>query len=238
MLLGAAWHLQRQGLFDRATTFSGTSIGAVIAAGVVLGRTCRGMLEIAIRYPMRPDVAFERFGMDSGRGLEAFIRRVLGLQGTETLADVHARTHKTVRICVCNVTTRLPEYWTHETHPDVLLTHALRISCSIPFVFATVEHAGHVFVDGAVVDPLPVSRPTDALAVGFADRRGDPVRTTEEFIDALRVAARAPSSARYVLRLESRDVIDAINLSPTPREMRAAFASGRHQASKWTKKIK
>ena len=238
MILGAAWHLQRQGMFDRATTFGGTSVGAVVAAGLVLGRTCRGMLEIAIRYPMRPDVAFENFGMDSGRGLEAFIRRVLGVRGGLTLKDAHERTGKTLRVCVCNLSKRAPEYWTHETHPDVSLVHALRISCSIPLVFAAVDHEGDLYVDGAVADSVPVARPDDALTVGFLDHHDEPIRTAEDFVRALRVCAHKIPSSRYALRLDSVGVIDGMNLTPDARTMRSAFAAGSRQASKWTKKIK
>jgi predicted acylesterase/phospholipase RssA len=193
------------------------------------------MLELAIRHPIEPDITVGTFGLDSGKGLVHFIRRLLGIRQKLTLADVYRRTGKTLRICVCNLSKRRAEYWTHETHPTVSLVHALRISCSIPFVFSAVKFRGDLYVDGAVADHLPLASPEKTLAIGF-DAPPKPIESMEDFVGALRTCTFPGATPRYFVKLDPSH-IDPFDLSPATKDMRLAFAAGRRQASSWIKKI-
>lgn len=233
--LGAVDELQRQGFFKDATEFAGVSIGAVIAAGLVLGVSPRKMLRIAAASPMQADIRPANFGMDTGKGLTKLIRRMLGLRQRISLAELHAKTAKTLVICVCNLTDRATEHWTHETHPDVSLLKALRISCSIPLVFGCVKHGGKLYVDGAVADTLPIgSDAANTLAIGFRSADG-PIETMEDFVQALRGVRTVVGVPRMHLRLDPGDV-DALDFDLSPEKMREAFENGRDQASSWAKK--
>lgn len=235
LFLGAASCLQREGYFDAATTFSGASVGAVIAAGLVLGRNCRNMLEIAIKHPIQPDIVPGSFGFDTGKGLAQFIRRLLGLRKKMTLADMFARTGKTLRICVCNVSKKRAEYWTHETHPNVSLVHALRISCSVPFMFSAVRYRGDLFVDGAIADHLPCSCPKNAIAIEL-NTPPKPIDTGVDFVDALRACAIPRTSPAYHVKIDPGHV-DPFDFAPTPKDSRTAFDAGKKQAAQWVKKV-
>jgi hypothetical protein len=219
--------------------FSGTSVGAVIAAGLALGRSPLAMVRTAMRFPLEFDMssAGHNFGLDAGKGLRRFIRRILGLRRKMTLADVHAATGKTVRICVCNVTDGIAEYWTHETHPDTDLVTALRISCSIPVMFQPVRYNSKLYVDGAIVDPIPISDRANTLAIGFEYPRPRSLETMGDFIGALRMANRPTSSlpAHQFLKLRCSD-LDEFQLVLPPQVLKRCFASGKKQASDWIKK--
>jgi predicted acylesterase/phospholipase RssA len=195
------------------------------------------MLELAARHPIEPDACLGAFGVDTGKGLVAFIRRLLNVRGKLTLADLHARTGKTLRICVCNLTKRRAEYWTHETHPGVSLVHALRISCSVPLLFAAISYKGDLYVDGAVSNALPAADCARALAIGF-DTPPTPIDTIQDFLDAMRASVQPMPTPRYFVKLDPTAGSDAFDLSPSPEDMRAAFATGRRLAAKWVKKIK
>ena len=237
--LGAAWELQKRGYFDHAKTYSGTSVGAVIAAGLVLNRSPLVMSRKVIRFPLEFDmsIAGHTFGLDPGKGLRTFIRRVLGLRRRMTLAHVYAETGKTLRICVCNLTDGLAEYWTHETHPNVDLVTALRISCSIPIMFTPVRYKGKMYVDGAIVDPLPLVDTSKTLAIGFESPKVRSLETMGDFIGALRAANRPSTrlSCRQYLKLQCTD-IDEYQLVLPPAVLKKCFASGKQQASDWIKK--
>ena len=237
--LGAAWELQKRGYFDHVTMYSGTSVGAVIAAGLVLGRHPLAMLRTVTRFPLEFDMSISShtFGLDPGKGLRAFIRRILGLRRRMTLAHVHETTGKTLRICVCNITDGLAEYWTHETHPDVDLVTALRISCSIPIMFTPVRYKGKMYVDGAIVDPLPLVEGSKTLAIGFESPKARSLETMGDFIGALRAANRplATLPCRHFLKLRYTDV-DEYQLVLPPAVLKKCFASGKKQASDWIKK--
>jgi predicted acylesterase/phospholipase RssA len=238
--LGAAWELQKQGYFDAATTYAGTSIGAVIAAGLVLGRSPIAMLRTVIKYPLQHDLSMSGtdFGLDTGKGLRTFIRRILGVRPGRrrmSLKDVYRTTGKTLRICVCNVTDCVPEYWTHATHPDVDLVTALRISCSVPVIFKSVRYKGKVYVDGAIVDPLPIVDPDRTLAIAFDNTRSGSLETMGDFIGALRTANRPVVTSRHVITLRCDDV-DEFDFAVPPPILKRCFASGKKQASDWIKK--
>lgn len=240
--LGAAWQLHKNGYFDHATVFSGASIGSVIAAALVLRRDLRRVLETVIKNPLESDVDPSNFGMDSGKGMITLFRKVLGLRRRTTLRDVYRTTGKTLRICVCNLTARRPEYWTHETHPKMDLVRALRVSCSVPIVFSAVtikdKSTGDaaVYVDGAVVGSLPVASCEQYLAIGFQNAPR-PVHTLEDFVDSLRAIIEfgpKPKAGRFV-DLDPGNV-DPFQFAMPPAEMRRAFASGIRQAVEWVKK--
>lgn len=244
--LGALAELQAAGLLRDVREWCGTSVGAVLAAGCAMGRSPRRMLEIAARHPLeldgalpagRPRPAPHHFGLDSGRGLQRWIQRLLGLSRPVTLAQLHAQTGVTLRVCVCNVTDRRAEYWTHRTHPDVSLVKALRASCGIPVVFATVRHGGKEYVDGAVADPLVVADAREQLSVWFDDPPA-PLATLGDYVAALRdisLVKRPPAGGRRALGLDPGGV-GALDVHLAPEAMRAAYASGRAQARRWVKK--
>ena len=237
--LGAAWELQKRGYFESVTVYSGTSVGAVIAAGLALHRSPFAMVRTATRFPLESDMSSpgQNFGLDAGKGLRRFIRRILGLRRRTTLADVYKTTGKTVRICVCNVTDGIPEYWTHITHPDVDLVTALRISCSIPLMFQPVRYASKLYVDGAIVDPLPLLNESKTLAIGFEYPRSRSLDTMGDFIGALRTANRPPPGlpTHQFLQLRCTD-LDEFQLVLPPAVLKKCFASGKKQASDWVKK--
>lgn len=237
--LGAAWELQKQGYFESAKTYSGTSVGAVIAVGLALGRHPLAMVRTVMRFPLECDMSSpgQNFGLDGGKGLRRFIRRVLGLRRKTTLEDVHRISGKTVRICVCNVTDGIPEYWTHLTHPEVDVVTALRISCSIPLVFQPVRYNSKLYVDGAIVDPLPLVDESKTLAIGFEYPRSQSLDTMGDFIGALRTANRPPSNLprRQFLQLRCAD-LDEFQLVLPRGVLKKCFVSGKKQASDWIKK--
>ena len=237
LALGAASELSKAKVFDRATSFCGCSIGAVIAAGLVLGRTPRSMLEVAIKHPLEADIAPSNYGLDSGKGLAKWIRRMLALKQPTTLGQVFQTRRVRLVICVCNVTDRVAEYWSHETHPDMDLVYALRVSCSVPLVFAAVKRNGKMYVDGAVADALPIARPDRTLAIAFAPQKPKPIDTIESFVRALRGV---PSSSlakkpRFCVDIDPGDV-DPLDFTLDADRMRAAYTSGRRQAARWLKK--
>lgn len=237
--LGAACELQKRGYFESVTMYSGTSVGAVIAAGLVLGRSPLAMARTVMRFPLEFDMTISghTFGLDPGKGLRTFIRRVLGLRRRMTLADVYETTGKTLRICVCNITDGLPEYWTYVTHPNVDLVTALRISCSIPIMFSPVRYKGKMYVDGALVDPLPVVDGSKTLAIGFESPKVRSLETMGDFIGALRAANRPSTTlpCRHILKLRCTDIHEYQLVLPPP-VLKRCFASGKQQASDWIKK--
>jgi predicted acylesterase/phospholipase RssA len=105
-------------------------------------------------------------------------------------------------------------------------------------MFTSVKYKSKVYVDGAIVDPLPVPpEARDVLAIGFERERVGTLDTMGDFIGALRAANRPSTnlSGRHIMKLRCPD-IDEFDLVLPPDVLKACFASGRKQASAWIKK--
>ena len=126
----------------------GTSIGAIIGAGVAADWSHEEMLENYRRAfvdgkPLR-DYTFPFVSLTRGRRVALLLRKEFGARDIEDLALPF--------YCVtANLTAGRASV--HRSGP---LWMWLRASCAIPGVLPPVFHRGEVFVDGAVINNLPV----------------------------------------------------------------------------------
>jgi hypothetical protein len=253
LALGALAELRAKGMLSDVRECTGTSVGAVLAAGVVMGRTPRDMLRAAEKFPLDVTAlvaaaALSKHGHSDGHSdkpLITWIRRVLGIKRKTkppTLGELYRDTGVTLRINVCNVTDRKGETWTHATHPRVSLLKALRISCGVPVLFAPVKHDGKAYVDGCVArhdhrdaDLFIWFRNPVTTAAGAVNQS----TTTAAYLVALRETMAAPAArdepAHKSMGLDPGE-LGALNFGLAAPAMREAYASGRRQASAWIKK--
>ena len=133
----------------KITTIAGSSIGALIG-----GIYCAGKLddyEKWIRALQKKDViklldfSFSRSGLFSGDKIMQTLKELLGevniedmpIKFTAVASDVDAE----------------KEVW----FDDGPLFDAIRASISIPTIFTPVSHNGHMLVDGAMLNPIPIA---------------------------------------------------------------------------------
>ena len=132
-------------LIDRV---GGTSIGAIIGAGVAADWSHEEMFDNYRRSfvtgkPLR-DYTFPFVSLVTGRRVSRLLHEEFGERDIADLALPY--------FCVtANLTAGRAE--THRTGP---LWFWLRATCAIPGVLPPVFHRGEVFVDGAVINNLPV----------------------------------------------------------------------------------
>ncbi|HEX4479979.1 MAG TPA: patatin-like phospholipase family protein [Rudaea sp.] len=132
-------------LIDRV---GGTSIGAIIAAGVAADWSDEEMFENYRRSfvtgkPLR-DYTFPFVALVSGQRVSRLLREEFGPRDISDLALPY--------FCVtANLTAGRAE-----THRNGPLWFWLRASCAIPGVLPPVFHRKEVYVDGAVINNLPV----------------------------------------------------------------------------------
>lgn len=127
---------------------------------------------------------FERGGFVSGNGFADWLARTLegkspGLSRV-TLRELHQKTGRHLTIIVTDTTARRLRALNHLTAPDCPLVWAVRMSMSIPLIFAEVvwraewgayvgeDLTGNVMVDGGVLTNLPLAfiLPTATPLVG------------------------------------------------------------------------
>lgn len=166
--------------------------------------------------------------------LTRFIRAVTGIPQGMTFLDLFHKSRKTLYVSVCNLTTKKIERWCHLTHPHVSVLYALRISCSIPFIFQSVTHNGHVYVDGAVGDAVPTTQqPQKTLNIRFVNTQTE-VSSMQDFLEAL-VSVQNSPPVRFDIQLEPGDV-HSLAFGLEKSQARRAFLSGKDQARTFIKK--
>ena len=160
-MLGAVHALREAGALEGCQVYAGTSVGALIAALLATGADLRlvmdRLLTQACEYEVDLDNLTAHYSLDDGAGLRAMIES--HIDPRLTFADLSA----TLVVCAACVNTKSAVYFSKATHPDMAVALALRMSCSIPLVFACVPWEGRLYVDGMLVDSLPVQAAAGVL---------------------------------------------------------------------------
>lgn len=234
-LLGAADVVARRPEYGGVRAFAGASVGSIIAAGLALGLTPGRMQRATQRYPLQAVLSPESFGLNSGRELRAWIRRVLRLRSPVRLGDLP----KELVVVACNVTSRRAQYWASSTHPEMDLLDALVASCSVPLMFAGVTLDEALYVDGGVVDPFPTAhvaamgyRVLGVRSEGGAGTPGSVAAFVTALVDCVAHAAAAAAACDDMV---IRSTVDPLDFGDAAVQ-RAEFARGRRQAHAYFKK--
>ena len=126
---------------------AGTSIGGIVAAGLASGCTIEEMVAVArkTRWSSFARWTFPRLGFATNERLESFLSKALPCRTFEQLKLPLA-------IVAADLTTGEAVVF---REGDLMVP--LRASCAFPGLFVPVDHGGHLLVDGAIVNSVPVS---------------------------------------------------------------------------------
>lgn len=138
--------------------FSGTSIGTVISALLLVGFT---PLEIFTKIDILKDLLTVRWEnivkIIENKGLKdinEFVGEVMflieektGLKNM-TLKELYILSGKMFYFTTYNLSTEKIEYKNPIDDDDLYLEMAIKMSCNIPFVFKSLEHNNHYYIDG------------------------------------------------------------------------------------------
>lgn len=151
---------------------AGSSIGSIAALAVA----CRASKEFIEKYIGGLDIpalfdgsrykikAFYDINKDLGwaKGaaftawLEEMLTSLCG-KGDITFEEIKAKFGTTLYITGTSITAKKLRYFSPETTPKMSVALAIRISTSIPYIFAPVELSGEIFVDGGWLNNYPIS---------------------------------------------------------------------------------
>jgi len=142
--IGVLKVLHEQGIYP--DYIAGTSIGAVIGAAYAAGRTPEDIEEILQNTDWKNIVDFTlpKQGFMKGVVVEAKIRSLVRGKRFEEL-------HIPLRVVAYDVTAKEKVEF---SKGDV--ARAVRASLSVPGIFTPVDIGKHMYIDGGIVDPLPV----------------------------------------------------------------------------------
>lgn len=164
LLGGLQYMVDSKRFVDDVLFYSGTSIGAVICYFLAIGYTPIEMTVYSITNKIFD--TYERKSIDSvlsGEGLYDFSVFQTHLENMSidkigympTLLELFEKFGKTLYTCSYNITQRRKEYFSYHNHPDMLCSDAIRLSCSLPFIFNDCIYNGDCYIDGGFVDNCP-----------------------------------------------------------------------------------
>lgn len=161
-------YVKKLGLASQMRNFAGCSSGSIAASLLACGVTPERILEICleknfsdlINVGARSILRFGRkAGIDNGKNFSKWIRKLIKEATGDseiTLAGVHNKYGGRLIIVAVQMTENRAVYLDYTNEPDLPLWKAIRMSCSIPFLYTPVEHNGHYYTDGGLIDPLPM----------------------------------------------------------------------------------
>lgn len=168
-MLGTLHRLHEQGRLVHVTRYVGASVGAIVSSLLLSGykpltvyKVLEGLDFAGFAGNVNGDSVlgfFDTMGAMEPDGIMRLYDVMLSKQGyddTVTLAEFDARTGKTLVIAGYNVTRNETVGFSAQTHPRMPLRLAIRISISVPILFRPVMYEGELYVDGAVMEHVPL----------------------------------------------------------------------------------
>lgn len=159
-MLGAISQIQEE--IPSFDAYVGTSVGGVIAALCSVGFHAVELFETLqhVDISNKPSLVrcVEEFGFCDSQPLMKSVTKLLEDKcGPDpTFKTHHERFGADLVITGVCVTTQQTEYFRWDTHPDMKLMDAIRITCSVPILFVPVKHDDRLYVDGALGDNFPI----------------------------------------------------------------------------------
>jgi predicted acylesterase/phospholipase RssA len=184
--IGVAKALNELQKLSTIKRFIGSSAGAIFASVIACGMNTEDMINMV--YNTDFSLFLDGTGGQIGQGLRLFMYNGLfngdyfynwfgdvmeKTTGNKeiTLLQVFEKYEKELIITGSNVSTHTIHYFTKDSHPDMPVRLAVRISMSIPVLFIPVKFDNCVWVDGGFLDNYPISfydpMPFFGQTVGF-----------------------------------------------------------------------
>lgn len=169
--IGALSFLHEFKALDRVTKIVATSVGAIIGTLLAIGYEPFEMynesLHIKLGDRLGDDLLQKSnilsllmfYGLfnitDFLKPIYLMIHKTTGIK--ITLQDIENKYGKTLVFCTYDITDHKIIYLSPSTHPDLLLTDALAMTCCLPLLFKAYSHKGHEYIDGGLADVFPIS---------------------------------------------------------------------------------
>jgi predicted acylesterase/phospholipase RssA len=164
--LGALYELFDSLQTYEVCTISGTSIGAFIAACLLVGYTTEELLDYFFVYDFQSlkdiDIKYlyTHKCLMRGQRIHDFYRTTLGRKVVSpdiSLKQLFEQTQIKFIVAVTCMNTQSIEYISHETHPDISLHLLICMTTAIPGILPPISYNGKLYVDGAMIDNIPTS---------------------------------------------------------------------------------
>ncbi len=167
--LGAICFLNKRdnNFLKNIKTYYGTSVGSMISYLLIIGYTPIGILRYLINNPLsdvvpnlRGLLLNDKMGGYNWEIIDKHLRD-LTLKKIGFIPSLGYLLSKFGKKLVCvtfNQSKNITEYMSPDNHSELSVLIAIRMSCSIPFVFEKFKYFGDVYIDGGISDSYPIQK--------------------------------------------------------------------------------
>jgi predicted acylesterase/phospholipase RssA len=167
LMLGALLLLEKCKMLKDVKKIVGVSMGAIIGMFLNIGCTVTEILEIGLMTELNEIITtIDVMTIMKNKGLVSHdvFRKRMREKVTQrfgfvpTLKQLYMMTGIELEIVVTNLDKDRPEYFSHQTEPDLCCVEAVLMSMSLPLFFYTYVYKDNIYLDGAVAEPFPIHR--------------------------------------------------------------------------------
>jgi len=203
LFLGGLAYLEELDALTSVRTYCGTSVGAIVCLLSVMGYTARQQLEM---LPISNVYKFQKQAPYLINAVPDAIREIV--DETKTFQQLFDESGKHLFVVAFDMTASREKIFSVLTSPDVSVAQALIYSCALPSLNMPCDEQGHRFIDGGVVNNLPVdiadrfdlSEHILTLNIGMSDQEQ---QTRTVINDLMNAMVSVPSSLLDEYRLAS-----------------------------------
>ncbi len=159
-VLGALHYIEESTSLAELNEFYGTSAGALICVLIALGHSSIELFQYFIRFEfsIEPIVARDNMQLlDYSKFIKTLEQIVVTRTPVIPTLSALAAMGKKVYILTYNYTQARLELLSYKTHPDMLCTDAVRLSCALPIVFGKNMYKNNIYFDGGLVCNFPLN---------------------------------------------------------------------------------
>jgi len=149
-------------IYKNIKCFAGASVGSLFATFLALDIKYQYLdkfihTDFSLFLQLDIEDLIEKYGLDSGENYVKLIEKILGENKNITFLQVFKKTGKRLIISATCLNNYNVEYFDYISHPKLKVINAIRASISIPFLFTSVSMDGKTYVDGAILEPMPIT---------------------------------------------------------------------------------
>lgn len=166
--IGVLKYIEENGIRSHIERTIGSSGGALFLLTIILGYSFKDVhqiilgLDITLIRDITTDSIlsfFDTYGFDTGNRLEHLIKLLIGKKVEKsdiTFSELYKIIPIEFTVTGLCMNTQETEYFNYKTTPDMPVYVAVRISCSIPFIYNMVTYNGKNYIDGGMMDNYPI----------------------------------------------------------------------------------
>ena len=168
--IGILKYLEEKNMIKNINTFIGCSCGSIFSLLLILGFNSDELYKIISSLELNKIVNeydiinfLDNYGVCSSDNIiniiKIIIKNKLKIDETSnlTFTELYKLNKKKIVIVGSNITDYKSEYFSVDTHPDMNIIDAIRISINITFFFNKIKYNDKYYIDGGVLNHYPIN---------------------------------------------------------------------------------